>query len=147
MRALVQVQREAALVQATTDLAGRAAAGEHRAVVAEAQVDMAEGEVDMLEDLAMTNNAAIDRLLGRMNAKFNRMYEEDRLRWQGWLEEERRLSADLDAALARAEGQVRRAERRARQADRRANDQAWDAVRARAAAAAAVSLLGPVVVD
>ena len=76
---------------------------------------------------------------------FNRMYNEGLQQWQGSLEEERRLSADLGAELAHAEGRVRRAERRARQADRRANDQAWDAVRARAAAAA--SLLGPVVVD
>ena len=93
----------------------------------------------------MTSNAAADREVDRIFAKFNRVSNENRQRWQRWLEEERRLSADLDAELAHAEGRVRRAVRRAKQADRRANDQAWDAVRARATAAA--SSLGPVVVD
>ena len=102
--------------------------------------------------MVVSNNAAADRQVDRLMAKWNRMSNEDRQRWRGFLEEERRFSAriceEVDAELAKAEGQARRAGRQARQANRRANEQAWDAVRARAAAAAAaVSLLGPIVVD
>ena len=139
-------QREAALAVAT-ELKGQAAAGVHRAAVAEAQVNMAEDEVERLEDLVVGNLAATGRLVGRMTAKFNRMSNEDLQRWQGFLQEERRFSWDVQERLEQAEVRASEAERRVEQADRRAGDQAWDAVRARAAAAAAVSLLGPVVVD
>ena len=145
--ALVHCQQREAALAAATDLAGQAAAGVHRAVVAEAQVNMAEDEVERLEDLVVGNLAATDRLVGRMTAKFNRLSNEDLQRWQGFLQEERRFSWDVQERLEQAEVRASEAERRVEQADRRANDQAWDAVRARAAAAAAVSLLGPVVVD
>ena len=100
-----------------------------------------------LEDLVVSNNAAADRQVDRLMAKWNRMSNEDRQRWRGFLEEERRFSARICEEVDAAEGQARRAGRQAKQANRRANEQAWDAVRARAAAAAAVSLLGPIVVD
>ena len=132
-------QREAALAAAR-----QAAVGEQRAVVAEAQLDMAETEVDRLEDLVMSNNAAADRQVARLNALWNRVSNDDQQQLQRLREDARRCIAEVEAELAQAEEQARQAERRARQANRRANEQAWDAVRARAAAAAAVSLLGPV---
>ena len=145
--ALVHCQQREAALAASTDLAGQAAVGEQRAVVAEAQMDMAETEVDRLEALVVRNNAAADRQVDRLMAKWNRISNEDLQRWQGFLQEERRFSWDVQERLEQAEVRASEAERRVEQADRRANDQAWDAVRARAAAAAAVSLLGPVVVD
>ena len=53
-------QRHAALAKAT-ELAGQAAAGEHRAVAAETQLDMAETEVNRLEGVIVRNSAMVAR--------------------------------------------------------------------------------------
>ena len=146
-------QREAAAVAAAEGQAQRAAAANHRAVVAEAEVSLAEAEVEVVteqrnyaEHVNHRNAGATDRLLVRIDAKFNRILRGEVARVQQRAEAAEMYAADLEQQLvevAEVAKVVRKAQQKAR---RQVNDQAWDAVAARAVAAAAVAQLGPVVI-
>ena len=146
-------QREAAAVAAAEGQAQRAAAANHRAVVAEAEVSLAEAEVEVVteqrnyaEHVNHRNAGATDRLLIRIDARFNRIMGDEVARVQQRAEAAEMYAADLEQQLvevAEVAKVVRKAQQKAR---RQVNDQAWDAVAARAVAAAAVAQLGPVVI-
>ena len=139
-------QREAAAVAAAEGQAQRAAAANHRAVVAEAEVSLAEDEVEVVteqrnyaEHLNHRNAGATDRLLVRKQRG-------EVARVQQRAEAAEMYAADLEQQLVEV-AEVAKVVRKAQQeARRQVNDQAWDAVAARAVAAAAVAQFGPVVI-
>ena len=149
--------REAAAVAAAEGQAQQAAAANHRAVVAEAEVSLAEAEVEVVteqrnyaEHLNHRNAGATDRLLVRIDARFNRILGDEVARVQQRAEAAEMYAADLEQQLVEvaevADLEQQLAEVAQQKARRQVNDQAWDAVAARAVAAAAVAQLGPVVI-